>query len=133
MSGSILLGIGYFALGIPGHLPAWRVESAAFCMFITGFAVSMLTAPISTYLMEVTPRHMLGRIGALMTVACTAAIPVGSLITGFVAEHYSSHSVFDHGIHHDARDIPHSEEEFPCHLNPRRFVISTFSAYNEKK
>ena len=60
----------------------------AFCMFITGFAVSMLTAPISTYLMEVTPRHMLGRIGALMTVACTAAIPVGSLITGFVAEHY---------------------------------------------
>lgn len=94
MSGSILLGIGYFALGIPGHLPAWRVESAAVCMFITGFAVSMLTAPISTYLMEVTPRHMLGRIGALMTVACTAAIPVGSLITGFVAEHYSPPILF---------------------------------------
>lgn len=94
MSGSILLGIGYFALGIPGRLPAFRVESAAVCMFITGFAVSMLTAPISTYLMEVTPKHMLGRIGALMTVLCTAAIPAGSLITGFVAEHQSPPVLF---------------------------------------
>ena len=94
MSGSIMLGIGYFALGIPGHLPAWRVESAAVCMFVAGFAVSMLNAPISTYLMEVTPRHMLGRIGALMTVLCTAAIPVGSLITGLVAEHQSPPVLF---------------------------------------
>lgn len=94
MSGSIMLGIGYFALGIPGHLPAWRVESAAVCMFVAGFAVSMLNAPISTYLMEVTPRHMLGRIGALMTVLCTAAIPVGSLITGLVAEHQSPPMLF---------------------------------------
>lgn len=94
MSGSILLGIGYFALGIPGHLPAFRVESAAVCMFITGFAVSMLNAPISTYLMEVTPRHMLGRISALMAVLCTAAIPVGSVITGFVAEHQSPPMLF---------------------------------------
>ncbi|EGG37345.1 MFS transporter [Paenibacillus sp. HGF5] len=94
MSGSIMLGIGYFALGIPGHLPAWRVESAAVCMFAAGFAVSMLNAPISTYLMEVTPRHMLGRIGALMTVLCTAAIPVGSLITGLVAEHQSPPVLF---------------------------------------
>lgn len=89
-----MLGIGYFALGIPGHLPAWRVESAAVCMFAAGFAVSMLNAPISTYLMEVTPRHMLGRIGALMTVLCTAAIPVGSLITGLVAEHQSPPVLF---------------------------------------
>ncbi|KZS43621.1 MFS transporter [Paenibacillus glucanolyticus] len=94
MSGSILLGIGYFALGIPGHMPAFRVESAAVCMFITGFAVSMLNAPISTYLMEVTPRHMLGRISALMAVLCTAAIPVGSVITGFVAEHQSPPVLF---------------------------------------
>ncbi|SEK32177.1 MFS transporter, DHA3 family, macrolide efflux protein [Paenibacillus sp. cl141a] len=94
MSGSIMLGIGYFALGIPGYLPAWRVESAAVCMFVAGFAVSMLNAPISTYLMEVTPRHMLGRIGALMTVLCTAAIPVGSLITGVVAEHHSPPVLF---------------------------------------
>ncbi|MCV4232018.1 MFS transporter [Virgibacillus sp. LDC1] len=94
MSGSIMLGIGYFALGIPGHLPAWRVESAAVCMFVAGFAVSLLSAPISTYLMEVTPRHMLGRIGALMSVVCTAAIPVGSLITGLVAEHQSPPLLF---------------------------------------
>lgn len=94
MSGSIMLGIGYFALGIPRHLPAWRVESAAVCMFVAGFAVSLLSAPISTYLMEVTPRHMLGRIGALMSVVCTAAIPVGSLITGLVAEHQSPPLLF---------------------------------------
>ena len=70
MSGSILLGIGYFALGIPGHLPAWRVESARSACSLP---VLRLYA-YRTYLDVsdgVTPRHMLGRIGALMTVACT--------------------------------------------------------------
>ncbi|WP_231638513.1 MFS transporter [Paenibacillus sp. JCM 10914] len=94
MSGSVLLALGYFALGIPGQLPAFRVEVAAASMFIVGFAVSVLNAPISTYLMEVTPKHMLGRIGALMTVLCTAAIPVGGLLTGIVAEHQSPPVLF---------------------------------------
>jgi len=87
IAGSILLGLSYFALGIPGNLPAFRIEAAAGCMFLAGVAVTILNTPISTYIMEVTPKALLGRVGALMSVLCTAAIPVGSFITGIIAEH----------------------------------------------
>lgn len=85
LAGSLLLGLGYAGMLIPAGLPVYRLESAALCMFLCGFAVTVSSTPISTYLMEVTPKEMLGRIGSLLTVLCTAAMPLGSFITGWVA------------------------------------------------
>ncbi|MFC7679473.1 MFS transporter [Paenibacillus sp. GCM10028914] len=84
--GTLLLVAGYMLMSLPAILPAMRMEVAVVSMFINGFAVTVASTPVSTYLMEVTPREMLGRIGALLGVMCTAAMPLGSFLTGLAAQ-----------------------------------------------
>lgn len=87
LSGTLLLGAGYGSLYLPAMLPGLQMETAGLCMAVIGFAVSLSGTPLSTYVMEVTPKEMLGRIGSLVAVLCTAAMPLGSFITGWVAKY----------------------------------------------
>lgn len=93
-AGCVLLGLSYAALSIPVMLPSFRLAAAAIFMFMIGASVSVLNTPISTYLMEVTPRHMLGRIGALMGVLSSLAIPLGGFLTGVVAESQTPQTLY---------------------------------------
>ncbi|MGG1879202.1 MFS transporter [Paenibacillus cisolokensis] len=93
-TGCVLLGACYAALSIPVMLPAYRLETAAVFMFLLGASVSILNTPISTYLMEVTPRHMLGRIGSLLGVLSTLAIPLGGFLTGVVAQYQTPQTLY---------------------------------------
>lgn len=87
--GTLLLGTGYALMSLPAVLPYFQMEVASVSFLITGFAVTLASTPVSTYLMEVTPREMLGRIGSLLAVMCTAAMPLGSFLTGLAAKHSS--------------------------------------------
>lgn len=87
LMGTLLLAIGYMLMGLPAVIPVWKMGVACVSMFISGFAVTLSSTPLSTYLMEVTPREMLGRIGALVSVICTAAMPFGSFLTGLAAQY----------------------------------------------
>lgn len=89
LTGTLLLGTSYALMSLPAVLPYFRMEAAAISYFMTGFAVTLSSTPVSTYLMEVTPREMLGRIGSLVAVMCTAAMPLGSFLTGLAAKHSS--------------------------------------------
>ncbi|WP_422657175.1 MFS transporter [Paenibacillus sp. EC2-1] len=85
--GTLLLAFGYMMMSLPAAISVGRMEVATVSMFISGFAVTLSSTPFSTYLMEVTPREMLGRIGALVSVICTAAMPIGSFLTGLAAQY----------------------------------------------
>ncbi|WP_054958277.1 MFS transporter [Paenibacillus dakarensis] len=94
ITGSLLLGLGYMLMSVPSIMPLFRMEAATVCMFITGFAVILTSTPFSTYLMEATPKNMLGRIGALIAVMCTGAMPLGSFLSGLAAKYSSPPMLF---------------------------------------
>jgi len=94
VSGFIILGINYALLFIPVAFPIYPLYSAAIFIFGMGIAVSLVSTPTATYLMEVTPKEMLGRVGSLFNMVCTCAMPVGSLIAGSVAEFIPVHMLY---------------------------------------
>jgi len=94
VSGFIILGINYALLFIPVAFPIYPLYSAAIFSFGMGIAVPLVSTPTATYLMEVTPKEMLGRVGSLFNMVCTCAIPVGSLIAGSVAEFIPVHMLY---------------------------------------
>lgn len=91
VTGFLMLGFFYAMMYIPGLLPASPLTAAAIFSFGMGTAIPLINTTTSTYLMEVTPREMLGRVGALFGMVCTCAIPVGSLLAGIAAEYIPVH------------------------------------------
>ncbi|MGN7355985.1 MFS transporter [Paenibacillus sp. SAF-054] len=81
--GYLLLGACYGLLYVPSLIPSYPLYAATVFCFGMGIAISFVNTPVSTYLMEVTPREMLGRIGALSSMLGTCMIPLGGLIAGF--------------------------------------------------
>ncbi|MEC0091429.1 MFS transporter [Paenibacillus macquariensis] len=94
VSGFIILSINYALLFIPVAFPIYPLYSAAIFIFGMGIAVPLVSTPTATYLMEVTPKEMLGRVGSLFNMVCTCAMPVGSLIAGSVAEFIPVHMLY---------------------------------------
>ncbi|AJS59254.1 MFS transporter [Paenibacillus sp. IHBB 10380] len=94
VSGFIILGINYALLFIPVALPIYPLYSAAIFSFGMGIAVPLVSTPTATYLLEVTPKEMLGRVGSLFNMVCTCAIPLGSVLAGFVAEFIPVHTIY---------------------------------------
>ncbi len=94
VSGFIILGINYALLFIPVAFPIYPLYSAAIFSFGMGIAVPLVSTPTSTYLMEVTPKEILGRVGALFSMICTCAVPVGSLLAGMAAELIPVHMLY---------------------------------------
>lgn len=92
--GFILLGINYALLFVPVAFPTYPLYSAALFSFGMGLAAPLVSTPTATYLMEVTPKEMLGRVGSLFNVVCTCAMPVGSLLAGIVAELIPVHIIY---------------------------------------
>lgn len=92
--GFILLGINYALLFIPVAFPTYSLYSAALFSFGMGIAAPLVSTPTGTYLMEVTPKEMLGRVGSLFNMVCTCAMPVGSLLSGMVAEFIPVHIIY---------------------------------------
>lgn len=94
VTGFILLGINYSLLFIPVAFPIYPLYFAAIFSFGMGIAVPLVSTPTSTYLMEVTPKEMLGRVGSLFSMVCSCAMPVGSLLAGVAAEFIPVHVLY---------------------------------------
>lgn len=84
--GYTLLGMNYALLYLPGFLPAFSIVAASLFSFGMGAAVSLIGTPSTTYFMENVPQEMLGRVGAIFSMFCTCAIPLGSLLSGALGE-----------------------------------------------
>lgn len=63
-----------------------RLGSAGVLFFGMGLGVTCASTPLNTYIMEVTPMEMLGKVGALVGLLCTITMPVGSALSGVGAE-----------------------------------------------
>lgn len=51
-----------------------------------GMGIPLATTPLATYLMEVTPSEMLGRVYALQSMLVLSVAPLGSLVSGALAD-----------------------------------------------
>lgn len=95
--GFVLVGAAYAALGIPELIEFPKLNAiiiAAILYFIFGLALPLLNAPIQTYFLENTKQELLGRASSLMGMVCLCAAPIGSALTGIVAEFASMSTLF---------------------------------------
>lgn len=86
LTGYTLLGVNYALLYLPGFLPVLSIAAASLFSFGMGAAVSLISTPATTYFMENVPQEMLGRVGAIHSMICTCAIPLGSLLAGALGD-----------------------------------------------
>ncbi|WP_018750958.1 MFS transporter [Paenibacillus sanguinis] len=86
LTGYTLLGVNYALLYLPGFLPVLSIAAASLFSFGMGAAISLISTPATTYFMENVPQEMLGRVGAIYTMICTCAIPLGSLLAGALGD-----------------------------------------------
>ncbi|CAM2883929.1 MFS transporter [Paenibacillus sediminis] len=87
MIGFTTLGVCYALFFVTGVMSSlYAVAAAVVFSFGIGVAIPFVTTPTSTYMMEVTPKEMLGRTGALLNMICICAMPLGSSAAGVIAE-----------------------------------------------
>ncbi|WP_410771807.1 MFS transporter [Fontibacillus sp. BL9] len=94
IAGFMLLGGNYALLYLPAYIPIHPLYLAAVFSFGMGVAVSLSSTPATTYFMETVPRELLGRVGALFSMICTCAIPLGSMLAGMMGEWMQIHSLY---------------------------------------
>ncbi|WP_136604610.1 MFS transporter [Paenibacillus dokdonensis] len=92
--GYLLLGVSYGLLYVPSLVTLYPLYTATLFCFGMGLAISFVNTPVSTYMMEVTPHEMLGRVGALSSMISTSAMPLGGLIAGFAGAWFSVDVLF---------------------------------------
>lgn len=95
--GFFSLGINYALLCIPGNIITNTTISCilASALFgLIGLAVPVISSPIQTYCLNVTPGEILGRVSAVLSMVCTCAIPLGSATSGIVSEYISISALF---------------------------------------
>lgn len=96
-TGFVSVGISYAALSLPEliqfpKLTAIIIVIGLFLIF--GLSLPLVNAPIMTYVLENTKQEVLGRVSSLMGMVCLCAMPLGSALTGVVAEFTSMSTLF---------------------------------------
>ncbi|MEF2967106.1 MFS transporter [Paenibacillus sp. M1] len=94
LAGYLLLGASYALLCLPPYISIYPLYSAALFTFGMGIAVPLCSTPATTYFMETVPKEMLGRVGAIYSMICTCAIPLGSLLAGAAGEWMRIHLLY---------------------------------------
>ncbi|NUU76225.1 MFS transporter [Paenibacillus xylanilyticus] len=94
ISGIILLGLSYAMTALPAYMSTNQLPLAAIFCLMMGLGIPLATTPLASYMMEVTPSGMLGRVSALQSMLCVSAIPLGSLVSGAAAEWVSTPLLF---------------------------------------
>lgn len=97
VAGFSFIGICYTLLSLPGLIAFHTIKPiyfSIFMFFLIGLFIPLSAAPSQTYLMENTPKSMLGRVNAFASMVVLCAIPIGSFITGVIAEYVSIPIIF---------------------------------------
>ncbi|GAA0382301.1 MFS transporter [Paenibacillus motobuensis] len=84
--GYLMLGLSYSLLYLPTFFQVHSLYFAVVITFCMGMSVSLISTPATTYFMETVPKELLGRVGAIYSMICTIAIPIGSSLAGFLGE-----------------------------------------------
>ncbi|MGN7412368.1 MFS transporter [Paenibacillus sp. SAF-068] len=94
ISGVVMLGLSYAMTALPAYMTSFQLPvAAAFCLLM-GMGIPLATTPLATYLMEVTPSEMLGRVYALQSMLVVSVAPLGSLASGALADWMSMPVLF---------------------------------------
>lgn len=94
IAGYLLLGASYALFYLPAYFPIPPLFLAPIFSFGMGIAVPLASTPATTYFMETVPKEMLGRVGAMFSMVCTCAIPLGSLLAGVIGEWIKVHELY---------------------------------------
>ncbi|WP_434751588.1 MFS transporter [Paenibacillus amylolyticus] len=94
ITGIVMLGFGYAMTALPAYMTAFQLPVAGLFCLLMGFGVPLATTPLISYLMEVTPSHMLGRVSALQSMLVLSVSPLGSILSGFLADWFSMPVLF---------------------------------------
>lgn len=84
--GYLMLGLSYSLLYLPTFFQVHSLYFAVLITFCMGISVTLISTPATTYFMETVPKELLGRVGAIYSMICTAAIPIGSALAGVLGE-----------------------------------------------
>lgn len=88
IAGFLFMGLSIGLLIFPPFAggPQLALIFATALYFLLGLSINMIASPTTSYLMEQTPPEMLGRVGALFNTLCLSAFPIGSALSGALAE-----------------------------------------------
>jgi DHA3 family macrolide efflux protein-like MFS transporter len=84
--GIVMLGLSYAMTAIPAYMTSYQLPVAAVFCLMMGMGIPLATTPLASYLMEVTPSDMLGRVYALQSMLVVSVAPLGSLVSGALAD-----------------------------------------------
>jgi len=84
--GIVMLGLSYAMTAIPAYMTSYQLPVAAVFCLMMGMGIPLATTPLASYLMEVTPSDMLGRVYALQSMLVVSVSPLGSLVSGAPAD-----------------------------------------------
>lgn len=90
--GFSIMGLSYTALSLPAMLNISGFASiiiAVLVFFLFGFSLPMINSATQSIFMEKTKPEILGRAASLLGMLCLCATPLGSALTGIVAEYTS--------------------------------------------
>ncbi|WP_438434122.1 MFS transporter [Gorillibacterium sp. sgz500922] len=86
-TGLIVIGAMYALLTGTFYLPqAARLAAAVAACFVIGAAVPLAGTPLTVMLQDKTPRAMMGRVMALLSMLCCSAMPLGGWFTAALAD-----------------------------------------------
>ncbi|WP_427051591.1 MFS transporter [Paenibacillus sp. TC-CSREp1] len=94
ITGIVMSGFGYAMTAVPAYMTAFQLPVAGFFCLLMGLGIPLATTPLASYLMEVTPSEMLGRVSALQSMLVLSVSPLGSLLSGVLADWFSMHVLF---------------------------------------
>ncbi|WP_408894712.1 MFS transporter [Paenibacillus taichungensis] len=84
--GIVMLGLSYAMTALPAYMTSYQLPVAAVFCLMMGMGIPLATTPLASYLMEVTPSEMLGRVYALQSMLVVSVAPLGSLLSGALAD-----------------------------------------------
>ncbi|MEC0129114.1 MFS transporter [Paenibacillus pabuli] len=84
--GIVMLGLSYAMTALPAYMTSYQLPVAAVFCLMMGMGIPLATTPLASYLMEVTPSEMLGRVYALQGMLVVSVAPLGSLVSGALAD-----------------------------------------------
>lgn len=96
-AGFIVIGASYAALSLPELIQFSKLSAVIIAIalnFVFGLSLPLVNAPIMAYVLENTKQELLGRISSLLSMVCLCAAPIGSALTGIVAEFASISTLF---------------------------------------
>lgn len=97
IGGFLFLGTNFALLYLPGKVITNITLSCVLSTLffgLMGLSVPILTSPIQTYFLTITPKEILGRVSSVLGMICNCVTPLGCAISGAVSEYISISALF---------------------------------------